>query len=259
MTVDLATGAAAGGHAEGDTLTGIESIWGSDHADSLTGDEGNNSLDGRGGDDTLTGGEGHDLIRGGSGADVLDGGGGQDRAAYELSDAGVTVDLATGAAAGGHAEGDTLTGIESIWGSDHADSLTGDEGNNSLDGRGGNDALTGGEGDDTLRGDEGDDSLDGGDGDDSLDGGFGDDTLRGGSGDDTFYFGDGDTIEDFGDGSDRIDISVFRDINFGNFEANVTIQAGSDGGTEVVIGDAVFTLTTLSPADITAEDFLFLV
>ena len=181
---------------------------------------------------------------------MLDGGDGADTVGYELSDAGVTVDLATGAAAGGHAEGDTLTGIVHVLGSHHADSITGG---------GGNDSLNGGYGNDTLTGGEGDDSLYGGEGDDWLSGGEGNDTLWGGFGDDTFYFGDGDTIEDFGDGSDRIDISAFGDINFGNFEANVTIQAGSDGGTEVMIRDAVLTLTTLSPADITAEDFLFLV
>ncbi len=178
MTVDLATGAAAGGHAEGDTLTGIENIFGSHHADSLTGDEGDNYLAGLGGDDTLAGGAGDDRFLGGSGADVLDGGEGHDTATYLSSDAGVTVDLATGAAAGGHAEGDTLTGIENIFGSHHADSLTGDEGNNFLWGGSGNNTLAGGEGDDTLTGGEGHDRFSGGSGADVLDGGDGIDVVN---------------------------------------------------------------------------------
>ena len=72
------------------------------------------------------GGADSDYLEGGFGADVIDGGDGFDIAGYELSDAGVTIDLATGTAQGGHAEGDTLTGIELIVGSSYADRLTGD-------------------------------------------------------------------------------------------------------------------------------------
>ena len=108
MTVNLATGTGHGGHAEGDTLTGIEAVFGSQHADHLTGDGGNNSLAGR------------------AGGDTLDGGDGRDTAQYFLSDAGATVNLATGTGQGGHGEGDTLIGIESVLGSRHADHLTGD-------------------------------------------------------------------------------------------------------------------------------------
>ena len=114
VTVDLATGAAAGGHAEGDTFTGFEHIYGSDHADSLAGDDGGNALRARLGDDTLDGREGDDVLEGGAGADMLDGGAGVDTADYTFSDAGVTVNLATAAAVGGQAEGDTLTGIENL-------------------------------------------------------------------------------------------------------------------------------------------------
>ena len=92
---------------------------GSGHADRLTGDGGANILRGLGGADT---------IEGGSGADTIDGGTGVDTASYASSGAGVTVNLATGAASGGHAEGDTLSGIENLDGSGHADRLTGDGG-----------------------------------------------------------------------------------------------------------------------------------
>ena len=210
VTVNLATGTGQGGHAEGDTLTGIESLHGSDHADHLTGDARGNFLDGNAGADTLDGGDGWDFV------------------GYWGSDAGVTVNLATGMGQGGHAEGDTLTGIESIQGSDHADHLIGDDRGNSLSGNGGND---------------------------TLDGGAGEDRLTGGEGADTFIFGDGDTVTDFEDGSDLINIHDLGYINADNFETEVTIRQ-SGGDVEVQIGDAVLTLTGVSAGDITMEDFI---
>ena len=153
------------------------------------------------------------------------------------SDAGVTVNLATGTGQGGHAEGDTLTGIENVSGSHyHADHLTGDEGNNHLNGDGGNDTLEGGAGNDWL------------------DGGAGEDLLTGGEGADTFVFGDGDTVMDFEDGSDLITIHDFGHINADNFETEVTIRQSGDD-VEVQIGDAVLTLTGVSTADIAMDDF----
>ena len=200
VTVNLATGTGQGGDAEGDTLTGIESIGGSGHADHLTGHDGDNSFEGRAGADKLDGGEGFDYV------------------GYWSSDAGVTVNLATGTGQGGHAEGDTFTGIEGIHGSEHADHLTGDDGDNYLDGHAGADKLDGGEGADT------------------------------------FVFGDGDTVADFEDGNDLIDIYNFGYINADNFEAEVTIRQSGDD-VEVQIGDAVLTLTGVSAADIAMEDF----
>ena len=200
VTVNLATGAAAGGHAEGDTLTGIESVRGSDHADILTardrdpntegifgdgstlwgqkGDDvlrGGTSFDalwGGEGDDTLEGGGSLDYLEGGPGADVIDGGPDDhpyyDAAGYELSDAGVTVNLAMGTGRGGDAEGDTLTRINMLWGSQHGDHLVGDAALNLLQGRAGNDTLEGGAGDDQLQGGAGADMLDGGEGRDRV-------------------------------------------------------------------------------------------
>ena len=219
VTVDLATGAGQGGHAEGDTLIGIENIYGSDHADHLTGSDRDDSLSGE------------------AGADTLDGGEGDDNAGYGGSDAGVTVNLATGMGQGGHAEGDTLTGIESVSGSEHADHLIGDNGDNWLDGNAGNDTLEGGAGDDWLDGQDGED------------------LLTGGEGADTFVFGDGDTVTDFEDGSDLVNIHDMGHINADNFETNVTIRQ-SGGDVEVEIGGAVLTLTGLSAADVGADDFV---
>ena len=186
VTVNLATGAASGGHAEGDVFSNIERIAGSRHDDALTGDLGENRLEGRagadaldggGGDDQLIGGEGNDQLIGGAGADTLDGGAGWDVLDYETSTSGVTVDLATGAASGGDAEGDVVSNVEGIVGSRHDDALTGDLGENRLEGRAGDDVLDGGGGDDQLIGGAGDDRLIGGAGADTLDGGAGWDII----------------------------------------------------------------------------------
>jgi len=91
-----------------------------------------------------------DVLIGGAGADSLDGGAGTDTAVYSDSTAGVTVNLATGTGTGGDAEGDTLTSIENITGSDYDDNLTGDANANVLDGGLGDDTLLGGDGSDTF-------------------------------------------------------------------------------------------------------------
>ena len=141
ITIDLSTGANSGGHAEGDTLSGIEHLLGSRYADVLTGDAGPNRLDGGGGNDRL---------EGRAGADTLAGGTGVDTASYAASAAAVTVNLETGAASGGDAEGDTLDSIEHLTGSAHDDTLIGDAGPNVLEGGGGGDMLDGGDGIDTA-------------------------------------------------------------------------------------------------------------
>ena len=95
------------------------------------------------------------------------------------------MDLATGTGRGGAAEGDTLTSIESLHGSDHADALVGDAGNNLFFGNPGDDTIWGGAGDDTSWGDGGDDLLYGQDGADFLSGGEGNDIILAGEGDDS--------------------------------------------------------------------------
>ena len=194
---------AAGGHAEGDTLVGIEGIRGSEHTDVLFGNSIGNELIGRGGNDVLVSGGTdnndyyYDWLEGGPGADILIGGDGNDHAAYLTSEAGVEVRLYDGTAKGGDAEGDTFEDIEHLWGSKNDDVLAGDHGDNWLIGQGGNDVMQGREGDDFLIGDSfvpgaagGDDDIDGGEGDDFINGGPGADMLKGGDGIDTGgYFG----------------------------------------------------------------------
>ena len=174
---------------------------------------------------------------------MLNGGpGSMDIASYTGSPGGVRVDLATSftdttderpAVRGGHAEGDSLTSIEVIWGSAFGDiffgnhspnHLFGNAGDDIIRGRGGNDLLRGGpdndllggegtddeEGDDTLYGDGGGDQLKGGTGDDTLFGGMGDDELMGGSGSDVLEGGPG---ADMLNGGNGIDTAAYKGID----------------------------------------------
>jgi len=157
-----------GGDALGDTAVNVEAMIGSAYADKLYGGDKADLLDGGAGDDrldggaasdrlsggdgadTLYGGADDDFLIGGQGADYLGGGAGRDTAVYSTSDAAVNVNLATGVALGGYAQGDTLVNIESLTGSAFNDTLTGSNFGNTLDGGAGADTLTGGGGPDTF-------------------------------------------------------------------------------------------------------------
>ena len=208
VSVNLASGSGSGGDAASDRLFEIENLIGSALSDTLTGDAGDNYLWGGAGNDTLFGGDGDDTLAGGAGADSLNGGRGMDYIDYSASDAAVTIDLSTWSASGGHATGDSLTGVDGIIGSAFDDVLVGFNqqgtsgdvytnifygggGNDFIDGLGGNDTLFGGGDNDTVFGGAGDDSLSGDAGNDTLDGGAGDDTLSGGSGSDILIGGAG--------------------------------------------------------------------
>ncbi len=190
VNVDLRGNGAFGGHATGDVITGFEAVSGSAFHDTLTGSTsgdalegmgGNDILSGLGGNDTLSGGAGNDTLTGGAGADQISGGAGQDRASYADAAAGVGLNLGNPGLSTDDAAGDTLTDIEEIQGSSHADTLIGGGANDTFLGEGGNDSLSG---------DLGNDSLDGGTGDDTLMGGAGDDRLEGGAGTDLVSYAD---------------------------------------------------------------------
>ena len=288
VTVNLTDNTATGGHADGDTLTSIENLTGSDFDDSFTGDNNDNVLEGgggsdrldggagldtaaytlspeavvinlatgtwRGGDaigdtlvsienltgsgheDTLTGDTGDNVLEGGPGADTLDGGNGSDTASYRNSPVAVTVRLHSNLAAGGHADGDTLTSIENLTGSALDDVLAGDYRNNVLRGLAGNDTLYGGPGGngddsnnhDTLHGGDGDDKLYGGKGNDTLYGEAGEDLLSGGSGNDTLRGGAGHDNLDGGPGADSLDGGDGSDtISYRTSPAAVTVRLHS--------------------------------
>ncbi|MAP94085.1 MAG: hypothetical protein CMK07_03945 [Ponticaulis sp.] len=135
---------------------------GTPSADIINGTTGDNVIRGFAGDDTLRGLAGDDVIEGGEGADDLNGNGGQDTLSYETSSAGVTVELNTGLASGGDAEGDTFAGFEHILGSAFDDTLKGDGNSNTFDGGAGDDTINTGAGDDLILGNIGFDTLNGG-------------------------------------------------------------------------------------------------
>ncbi len=139
----------------GGTFTGT----GSSGDNTITGGTSSDSLNGAGGNDTLIGGSGNDTLVGGTGADSLDGGAGIDTADYSASASAVTVNLALGTGLGGDAQGDVLTAIETVFGSNQDDTLIGRAAADSLFGGAGNDALQGGGGADTLNGGTGDDRF----------------------------------------------------------------------------------------------------
>ena len=211
------------GDATGDSYSSIENIGGTNFADILGGDAGNNTVSGNdgndwlfgsGGLDNLQGGNGNDVLEGGAAADVLDGGAGTDVASYRNSTGGITLDLITPGNSSGDAAGDTLTGVENIWGTAFNDTIR-----SNISGGG------------QVYGFEGNDILAGSSGNDVFYGGTGADTITTGAGaDDVFFlsyrnhtnqygtpepYEGGDTITDFQHGVDHITVSRYW-FGFGN-------------------------------------------
>ncbi len=174
--------------------------------DSITAGAGNDSVAAGSGNDTIRGEAGNDTISGGAGGDVIDGGLGDDLVDYTTSDAAVTVDLSTNSAAGGHATGDILIGIDGVIGSAFNDSLVGGTGS---------DTLIGGAGDDTIHVAQGD-VVSGGDGDDYF-------TLEdlGEAGTDAITITGGDE-----GGADNDTLQLTPDITL----ADITFTPSSDTG-----------------------------
>ena len=143
VTVNLTT--FAGG--DGETLTSIENVIGSDWADFITGDAFPNVIDGS------------------LGADILnDGGGGPDLLSYESHNIAVVVNYPTTIP-----DGDVIFGtfegiVGSLAGSDTLSFGPSELGERFLFGLGGADQLTGGSGPDRLDGGAGTDNLNGGGG-----------------------------------------------------------------------------------------------
>jgi Ca2+-binding RTX toxin-like protein len=262
VTVDLAVGTGRGGEAEGDVLSGISVVTGSALDDRITGTSSANRLDG---------GSGNDSLSGGGGADTLIGGGGLDTADYTASNQGVTLNLATGLAAGGDASGDVFVGITRLNGSNQNDVLTGDELANSLRGGSGADTLSGGLAVDTMAG------------------GLGRDLLTGGEGGDVFVFDhkpgslDWDTLADFeGAGVPDGDVlqlshAIFSTLAVGALSATAfqsgLVNVANNAGTRIVYNQssgelfydadgsgsgAALKLAVLAnhPSALSADDFL---
>ncbi len=219
VNVNLATNTFSSNHATGDSAVDIENVIGSGFADRLTGSAGSNVIDGGNandvlsgfkGDDFVYGGEGNDSLTGGRGEDYIDGGEGSDMLRYISSTEGVSVNLTTGTASGGEAEGDTVLNIERLWGSAHNDNFVGNAENNKIFGR---------------------------NGDDTLDGAGGIDKIYGGDGADTFVFGAGDDflyVMDFVDDEDTLDLSQYGYLTVADALANMEQR-----GNNVVFDDGL--------------------
>ncbi len=216
-----------------DSLSGFERVVGTNFDDILEGDGAGNTLVGGfgadrlvglGGNDTLDGGDGDDWMDGGAGADAFYGGAGTDSIDYQNSTNVVGVNLTTGFGNLGDALWDTYSGMENIFGSNHAagDLLIGNSVANIIVGNGGNDVIRGMDGKDHLEGGSGRDLIEGGQGDDLIYGGDGDDIIDGGAGFDTVNFAPG-----FG-GIDPVGEGVIADLRDGTVSG-----LGNDGETIV--------------------------
>lgn len=229
VTVRLWNQTATGGIATGDSLAGFEHATGGSAGDAIVGSDGvANILTGNGGDDSLYGLTGNDTIDGGAGADVINGGGGYDYASYSDSSVGVKIRLWNGTGELGDAQGDSLTDIEGVVGSDFNDVIVGADGVAN-----------------------------------TFYAGLGDDTLYGKSGNDTFVFFagyDNDTIGDFTGGAGAGD--VIRLIGLGSaFDTFAEVMnAATQVGANTVInfggGDSI-TLLNVTKASLVADDFIF--
>ena len=278
VDVDLSSRSQTGsGDSEGDELTSIENLIGSEHNDTLLGNvraneinggEGDDTIEGKAGDDILNGEDGDDTLDGGDGEDIINGGDGIDVVSYENSSEAVFVDLSTGGHSGGDAEGDTISEVENIRGSEHADVLIGDDQDNEIEGGEEDDIIEGREGADIINGGDGTDVVSyensseavfvnlfldehrGGDAegdtisevenirgsgyDDSLVGNSRDNEIEGGAGDDVIEGGlGGDTIE----GGDGIDTVSYENSNEGvRVDLSTNANEGGDALRDTIRG-----------------------
>jgi Ca2+-binding RTX toxin-like protein len=176
------------------------------------------------------GGSGDDVFRSragfaafffpGLGDDVIKGRPGAKYNILELKHArrGSVVDLRSGTADGpGH---DTLSGINTVYGSRFNDVLRGDGHSNVLFGHAGNDVIVGRGGSDDAIGGPGDDGLNGGPGGDNLVGEEGRDILRGRTGND-------DLIE-LRPGANVLLAGPGRDRCYGTYRVPPSIERGCE-------------------------------
>ena len=119
-------------------------------------------------DISMDGGDGNDSFFMGAASETVQGGVGIDTVNYSRSQVGVSVFLDGSGVNGGAAQGDVLSGVERVAGTNYNDSLLGSDADNYLSGSAGVDTISGGLGADTLSGDAGVDRLTGGLGNDHF-------------------------------------------------------------------------------------------
>ncbi len=217
VSVDLATGTAAGETIGKDRIDGFENVEGGQGNDIIRGDAGNNQLDGYQGKDRLAGGPGDDHYLVDHRADRV----------FEKPDEG-TDWVFVRSPLGADASKNTFSlsaNIENLRLLENAGdaSAKGNAARNFLHGNAGANALNGDKGDDNVMGYEGADTLLGGSGNDLLDGGPGDDLLEGGGGADTLIGGDGVDSFDGGAGADVLELDA-NDLSGGVFQGGAGVD-----------------------------------
>jgi Ca2+-binding RTX toxin-like protein len=241
VNVNLATNIHSGGYAAGDSLIGIEVVYGSHGNDTITGDANDNYLYGLDGNDSLVGGEGNDTFDGGAGADTMVGGDGND--VYYV---GSSSDLVTEQASEGldavissvsytlsaNVENLTLSGSGAIHGTGNglANLLTGNSAANS---------LSGGDGDDTLIGGVGADTLNGGNGSDWADYSGSAAGIRSDLNIATAQLAGGDSLGDVLIGIENVRGSAFDDLIYSSTAANIIEGGAGIDSVSYVYGSAV--------------------
>jgi len=201
---------ASGGAGITFTMTGQNAGSAVDQSASLTTFQNIQIVIGSEGDDSFTGSAADDRWAMSRGADVLDGGAGYDQL-YSWGIAtpitgGFTYDLSAGQITLDDGTVQSVTGFESISGTDAGD---------------------------TFIGSSNDEFFYGNNGDDQIVGGGGSDNLGGGLGADTFVFGAGDgfdTIQDFEVGTDTLTLNGLTVAAFNDDGTNTSITFNEGGG-----------------------------
>ncbi|MCI4405668.1 MAG: hypothetical protein JHC35_00110, partial [Sulfuricurvum sp.] len=196
-----------------DLAYGIENIYGTNYADTITGNALNNIFIGRLGNDTIDGGLGNDTFTGNNqndGSDIFDGNGGIDTADYSGSARQIKVTLNGGTdatvaftsnGAGDPVTNDIIRNIENFIGGAGNDVITGDANDNILDGWSGTDTISGGDGNDTI-----------------LARNTSNETLDGGADTDTLQLTQNVNFSN-SSGTQLITISNFETLNVGTFNS----------------------------------------
>ena len=256
VSVNLTTNVNTGGDAQGDRLTSIQVVVGSNFNDTLTGSAGSDTLYGGAGDDLLDGGAGgQDWVYGGDGNDTLlagnytgghtvafDGGTGVNTVSFISATAGVLASTEG-------ADSVNCINTENIVGSNFNDTLGGDSGNNLIYGGAGDDSMYGGGlGNDTLYGGDGSDTIKGGQTSDHIYGDSGNDLLIGSSGSESFYGGSGnDTFQaGFATGTYIDGGTGNNTVSFVQAPAGVVINLLTDVNTGAAQGDTLLNIENVT-------------